>query len=69
MPKPLEERPFVVDHIIVVCKTCGSERKLVIDPPFRSAKEFITWEKQKTIPRCSCGAHTCDLQLHIADEN
>jgi hypothetical protein len=68
-PKALAERPFIVDLIIVLCNGCGSERKIPIDPPFRSAKEFIDWEKRKPIPRCSCGFPTADLKLRIADSN
>lgn len=69
MPEPLETRPFVVDHVIVICNGCGSERKILIDPPFRSAREFIAWEQKKPVPRCACGSPTADFKLHIADQN
>lgn len=64
------DRPFVVDHVIVVCKGCQSERRFNFDPPMRSAKEFIAWQsKPGNVPRCACGAATCDMKRHIADQN
>jgi hypothetical protein len=69
VPDPLKERPFVVDLVIVVCNGCGAERKIPIDPPFRSAQEFITWQKSSLISRCGCGSPTADLKLRLADQN
>ena len=70
MPQsPPDQRPFVVDAVIRVCNGCGSEVTIPIDPPWRSAQEFIAWHKAGHIPRCDCGATTCDLKLHIADQN
>lgn len=60
---------FVVDHVIVICNGCHSERKFLIDPPFRSAQEFIEWHKKGTIERCSCGHPTSDFKLHLVDQN
>jgi hypothetical protein len=65
-PKDL---PFVVDLIVVICNGCGSERKIPIDPPFRSAKEFIAWHKTDPVSRCECGAPTADFKLWMADQN
>lgn len=67
MHRDIGKRDFVVDHIIVICNGCGSERKILIDPPFRSAQEFIAWERKKLIRPCDCGSPTCDLKLHLAD--
>ena len=65
----LGERPFVVDHVIVVCKGCGSERRFNHDPPLRSAQEFVAWHRSGAVERCGCGAPTADMKLHIADQN
>lgn len=67
MSKPIEDRPFIVDLVIAVCNGCQGERNFPIDPPFRSAEDFITWEKKKLIPRCDCGYPTADLKLRIVD--
>lgn len=67
--RPIGERPFVINLIVIVCNGCQSERKILIDPPFRGAEEFIAWEKKKLVPRCDCGFPTADYKLYIADEN
>jgi hypothetical protein len=65
------ERPFVVDLVTVICNGCQAERKFPIDPPFRSAKEFIEWQKSEPPPvaPCSCGFPTCDMKLRLFDQN
>lgn len=64
-----DAKPFVVDHIIVTCNGCRHGRKIFIDPPFRSAQEFIDWEKTKPVPACGCGHPTAEFKLHIVDQN
>lgn len=64
-----EDKPFVVDHVIVHCNGCGQERKFPIDPPFRSADAFIAWQKSGVVTPCSCGYPTADMKLHLVDEN
>jgi hypothetical protein len=69
--KSIEEKLFIVDMVIVHCaQGCGSERSIPINPPFRSAEEFIKWQKMPgSIPPCSCGCPVADLKLRMADEN
>lgn len=43
-------RPFVVEKIIAVCNGCQGERVFLIDPPLRSADEFIAWQKSPSSP-------------------
>lgn len=65
----LAGKSFVVGLVIAVCNGCGSERNFPIAPPFRSAQEFIDWEKRKPIPPCVCGSPTADLKLRLDDPN
>ena len=64
----IADRPFVVDEVIAVCNGCRGERRFPIDPPFRTAEAFITWQKGGTITPCSCGYPTADLKLHLVDQ-
>lgn len=58
--------PLVVDHVIVVCKSCPRERTIWPDAPLVGAQkvhEFI----QRGIAPCGCGGTLCDLKLHIME--
>ena len=65
----LKTTPFIVSLVIVQCNGCGEERNFPISPPFRSAEDFIRWEKGKPIPPCTCGFKTADLKLRLDNPN
>lgn len=61
---------FVVRQVVAICNGCRAEKKIAVDPPLRSAGEFIEWQRA-SVPalRCSCGYRTCDLKLILCDQN
>ncbi len=69
MADVMKDQPFLVDLVVVVCNGCRAERNFPIFPPFRSADEFIAWEKTKPVTPCPCGYPTADLKLRLAATN
>jgi hypothetical protein len=63
----MDDQPFIVRKVTAVCRGCGAERSMPIDPPFESAKDFLAWHKRGGAAplRCDCGAETCDLKLWL----
>jgi len=60
----MAEQPIVVDHIIAVCKGCGTERTFYPDANLKGAQALIEWIQTKLTP-CACGAPTCDIKAHV----
>lgn len=56
-----------IDHVILVCKGCGGERRIDLDKPLTTAEEVKRWIDTRPTP-CGCGASHCDVKLHLASE-
>lgn len=56
--------PIRVDHVIVCCNGCGSERTIWPDVALVGAEEIISFIRRGIAP-CSCGASTCNLAFHV----
>lgn len=64
--KAREEGRIVVDHLVLVCKQCRTERTVYPDVPLYGAAELVAYMKTKLTP-CTCGATTCDVNAHISN--
>lgn len=62
--------PFIVDHVVIVCKGCAGERTVWFDTPLTSAEQLITFMTTK-LTACPCDARLCDVKAYIkgADED
>lgn len=58
---------MIVDHVIVQCVRCRSERKVWPDAHIKGAQAIIDWVKQTPISPCPCGAETCNLKMHLLE--
>ncbi len=56
-----------IDHVIIVCNGCLSERRIDLDKPLASVEEVDVFLKTRPT-QCSCGAPTCDVKLHLAPD-
>ena len=61
---PAEGEELIIDHVIVVCKGCHSERTIWPDAPIIGAEQIRKFI-DSGIPPCGCGATHCDLKLHL----
>lgn len=58
---------MIVDHVIVQCVRCRSERIVWPDSNIKGTQAIIEWVKQTPIAPCPCGAETCNLKMHLLE--
>jgi hypothetical protein len=58
---------MIVDHVIVQCVRCKSERVVWPDAHIRGTQAILDWVKASPIASCLCGADRCNLKLHLLE--
>lgn len=58
------EQRMIIDHLIVKCGGCGTERSYYPDAEIVGAEALIEWLKTG-LERCACGYPTGDVKAHV----